>query len=98
MYVRGARVERSPAHPLHQFVVAELHGTGYEDDGDVGVWLIEQVDERPAGLTSDTAPPIYAINALASSVSTLPSIPMPEETFAWLEDCTREMQRVVSGM
>jgi hypothetical protein len=102
-YLRGARIQQSTVNRAYWFVVADLQTNDKDFQGDTGlvVWLIDAPgasSQREVETRGPRNRHIYAVNALAYSASKFPKKTMNTETLARLDDCTKEVQREVSGI
>jgi probable HAF family extracellular repeat protein len=102
-YLRGARIQQSALNHAHWFVVADLQTNAKDFQGYTGpvVWLIDAPgasSQRMVEADRDRNQRIYAVNALAYSASKFPKKTMSAATLTRLDDCTKEVQREVSGM
>jgi hypothetical protein len=102
-YLRGVRIQQSALNHAHWFVVADLQTNAKDFQGYTGpvVWLIDAPgasSQRMVEADRDRNQRIYAVNALAYSASKFPKKTMSAATLTRLDDCTKEVQREVSGM
>lgn len=70
LWLRGARAVDSARDPSARYVGADVQGVYYEGERNIAVWRITEGSPDDAGAARDA--PIFAVNILATQVSSFP--------------------------
>lgn len=70
IWLRGARAVDSTRDPRDRYVGADVQGVYFEGDRNIAVWRLTEGD--PSDARAAPAAPIFAVNILATQVSSFP--------------------------